>query len=121
MKYNKIFVEFLNIKEIEGFYDSYGIQTPYYYCNFDDIQRTPSFTKPGLAVNNFIDGSKYHRSWDWFMPVWKKANDEITGEEYGSSYIGLKAKIIMAICDVNIENACKYLSELITSHLKMQK
>ena len=63
---------------------------------------------------------KYSESWDWFLPVWKKASDEISGSEYGSTYNGLKAKIMMAICDVNLENACKYLADLIQSDLKMK-
>ena len=63
---------------------------------------------------------KFQTDWNWFLEVWKKASDEISGAEYGSTYNGLKAKIMMAICDVNLENACKYLVELIEADLKMK-
>ncbi len=53
---------------------------------------------------------KYHSSWDWLLPVWHKASCQF----FDSEFREIKAKICMAICDVNIDNAYKYLSSLIS-------
>ena len=57
-----------------------------------------------------LDQLQYHTSWDWLMPVWKKANEIIIGNAE------LKARILMAIADVEIEKAANYIVQLIQWH-----
>ena len=68
---DKLFAEFMDVKEVTTYYDSYGQQTPCYYTD-NDLYRTPTFGHPGNSFNNFIDAAKYHESWDWLMPVVEK-------------------------------------------------
>jgi hypothetical protein len=124
---NELFANFMGYEKVVVGYVGMPDETKWQIENEDWLAEMKIENVGTYAANvseNFIhewDDLQYEYSWDWFMSVWDKANTKITGEEYGSSYIGLKAKIMMAICDVNLEKACKYVAELITSHLKMQK
>lgn len=126
-KTNELFSSFMGYEKVFVGYFGMPDETNWQIENQEWLNEMQIESVGAYAVNvkenlhHQWDDLAYFYSWDWLMPVWKKANDEITGQEYGSSYIELKARICMAICDANIENACKYISELITSHLKMQK
>lgn len=58
---------------------------------------------------------RYHSSWDWLMPVWKKVSDEILGNSEA------KAFILMAIADVEIELAFTRIVEMIKWHTKTKE
>src|SRR6478609_4997156 len=68
---NELIAEFMGVKEVKGYYDSYGTQTPHYFTRFENY-RTRSYTNEGESMGEFLDDAKYKTSWDWLMPVVEK-------------------------------------------------
>jgi hypothetical protein len=67
---NKLIAEFIGIKEIESFYDSYGQKVPIWYAEYLDY-KTPAFKMPNKSIEHLLNESKFNSSWDWLMPVFK--------------------------------------------------
>lgn len=74
MSDNELIADFMGVVETEGFYDSYGVQTPHYYTVFRNY-RTRSYTGKGESLSEFFGAAKYHESWDWLMPVIEQISD----------------------------------------------
>lgn len=68
---NELINEFMDIKEVTQYFDSYGIKKPIYWAQ-NSIFRTRTHDAPGLSIKEFINESKYQTSWDWLMPVVEK-------------------------------------------------
>lgn len=64
-----LIVEFMGIKEIQSYYDSYGTQVPIYYTSYWEY-RTPAYSIPNMSMECFLGNCKFNSSWDWFMPVY---------------------------------------------------
>lgn len=65
---NELIAEFMGVKEQQGFYDSYNRDEPYWFTA-NEVLRTDSRSLPDLSFDDFIECSKYDRSWEWIMPV----------------------------------------------------
>ena len=66
-----LIAEFMDIKEIESSYDSYGEQLPYWYTPYLGY-RTGSYDAPNNSFEQFLQQAKFRTSWDWLMPVLEK-------------------------------------------------
>jgi hypothetical protein len=75
-----LIAKFMEVRETTGHYDSYGTQVPCYWTD-NDLYRTPTFGSPELSYKNFIEAAKYDESWDWLMPVYRKAKDTLQNIE----------------------------------------
>ena len=62
-----------------------------------------------LIDNCPISDLEFDKSWDWLLPVWYK----ISNSDIFYGLLSKKAKIMMAICDVNIESTFEYIVEII--------
>jgi hypothetical protein len=74
-KTNKLIIEYLNVKETISYYDSYGkktsvfkIELPYY--------KSKVYSSPNLSYDNFLLNAKYHKNWNWLMPVVEKIEED---------------------------------------------
>lgn len=71
-------------------------------------------------INRYpIHELKYHSSWDWLMPIWKKLGsllyarkEDFTKEQYQQANI-YTVHILTAFREVNIESAFNWISETI--------
>lgn len=77
------------------------------------------FEAPELG-NPFTDQLKYHKSFDWLMPVWQKLRgelDDLAVDEYGmvkdSDYIVSKYAIEKSILSCDITTAHRLIVEAI--------
>jgi hypothetical protein len=96
---NKTFAEFL------------GYPTKHYWWHHPD----PHF-RAGVIPSSLTEETCHFKDdWNWFMSLWKIVDKEISGHELRSEQNELKAKTMMAICDVNLERACMHLESLILS------
>jgi hypothetical protein len=70
---NETIARFMGIKETKDSFDSYGHNSPCFYTA-NEFGRSNTFTVPGKSFDDFIKDSRYHKSWDWLMPVVEKIN-----------------------------------------------
>lgn len=66
-----LIAEFMGIKEIQSYYDSYGQQAPIWYAGYLGY-RTPAFSVPNKSIEHLLNENKFNNSWDWLMPVIEK-------------------------------------------------
>lgn len=79
-----LIARFMQVKEMESYYDSYGSRKPCYWMS-NGVYRTCTYSEPGLAINEFLRNAKYDLSWDWLMPVVEKICKLKTGD--GKTYV----------------------------------
>lgn len=66
-----LIAEYMQIKEIESSYDSYGTAVPIWYSGYLGY-RTPAFCVPNKSIQHLLNENKFNNSWDWIMPVIEK-------------------------------------------------
>lgn len=66
-----LIAQFMEVKEAQCFYDSYGQQVPIWHIE-NDVFRTNTYSVPGKSFAEFLEKAKYSSSWDWLMPVVEK-------------------------------------------------
>lgn len=66
-----LIADFMDIKEIESSYDSYGQPAHIWYASYLGY-RTPAFSVPNKSVEYLLNESKFNSSWDWLLPVLEK-------------------------------------------------
>lgn len=70
----RLIIDFMEIKEKIGFHDSYGIETPHYFIDYSKY-RGSVFSSPNKSIPDFVNKSKFHKSYDWLLPVMFKFRD----------------------------------------------
>lgn len=71
MESNKLIAEFMDVKEIQHFYDSYGQQIPIWHTE-NDVFKSNVYSVPDKSFAEFLEKVRYANSWDWLMPVLEK-------------------------------------------------
>lgn len=66
-----LIAQYMQIKEIESFYDSSGTAVPIWYSGYLGY-RTPAFGVPNKSIEHLLNENKFNNSWDWIMPVIEK-------------------------------------------------
>jgi hypothetical protein len=66
-----LIAQFMEVKEVQRFYDSYGQQTPIWYTE-NDVFKSNVYSVPKKSFAEFLEKAKYESSWDWLMPVVEK-------------------------------------------------
>jgi hypothetical protein len=66
-----LIAEYMQIKEIQSFYDSSGTDVPIWYCGYLGY-RTPAFGVQNKSIKHLLSENKFNNSWDWLMPVIEK-------------------------------------------------
>lgn len=74
---NKLIMEFMELKPTER-KDMYSISQHHYTC----LENTPE-----MALSGFASIAKYHKSWDWLMPVLERIEAKGYRWEIGMSPI----------------------------------
>jgi hypothetical protein len=75
---NELISDFIGIKEVTQYFDSYGIKTPIYWTQtIDGRYRTRTYDLPDLSIKEFVSESKYSTSWDWLMPVVEQLSEPV--------------------------------------------
>ena len=108
---NELIAEFMKISEVTQYFDSYGIKKPIYWTEANNF-RTRTYDLPDMSLKDFISESKYHESWDWLMPVVKKAFDCEFGDRF-DEWKELNNKICVCLASVSIEGVYEALIEFI--------
>lgn len=112
-----LIADFIGVKETEGFYDSYGREQHNYYTA-NEFYRTSSYGCPNVSKIDFINKAKYHCSWDWLLPAYRKVRDIINDRTKLNKHTRTQGYLYelnarMAICEVNIQKAFDSIVEFI--------
>lgn len=82
-----LIAQFMEVKEVQRFYDSYGQQTPIWHTK-NDVFKSNVYSVPNKSFAEFLEKAKYASSWDWLMPVVDKIEKlEVKGSEEGKKFI----------------------------------
>ena len=66
-----LIAQFMEVKEVQRFYDSYGQQLPIWHTE-NNVFRSNTYSVPDKSFAEFLEKAKYASSWDWLMPVVEK-------------------------------------------------
>lgn len=113
-----LIAEFMEIKEVESYYDNYGRPEQIWYAGYLGY-RTPIFNVKGKSVEHLIKENKFLHSWDWLMPVYSKIRDIINNRsKYDKDTITtldlLKLDVQTAICEVDFDKAFNSIIKFIS-------